>query len=44
YTIHHGDRIAQAVIAPVIQAGFQMVERLDDTERGAGGFGSTGRA
>lgn len=44
YTIHHGDRIAQAVIAPVIQAGFQMVERLNDTERGAGGFGSTGRA
>lgn len=43
YTIHHGDRIAQAVIAPVIQAGFRVVERLDDTARGAGGFGSTGR-
>jgi dUTP pyrophosphatase len=43
YTIHHGDRIAQAVIAPVIQAGFTVVEALDDTARGAGGFGSTGR-
>jgi dUTP pyrophosphatase len=43
YVIHHGDRIAQAVIAPVVQAGFTLVERLDDTERGAGGFGSTGR-
>ena len=42
YTIHHGDRIAQAVIAPVIRAGFSMVEALDDTARGAGGFGSTG--
>ena len=43
YTIHHGDRIAQAVIAPVVQAGFQVVETLDDTARGTGGFGSTGR-
>jgi dUTP pyrophosphatase len=43
YTIQHGDRIAQAVIAPVVQAGFVVVERLDDTERGSGGFGSTGR-
>ena len=43
YTFHHGDRIAQAVIAPVVQAGFVLVERLDETERGTGGFGSTGR-
>ncbi len=43
YTIHHGDRIAQAVIAPVVQAGFQIVEGLDQTNRGTGGFGSTGR-
>jgi dUTP pyrophosphatase len=42
YTIHHGDRIAQCVVAPVVQAGFAVVEGLDDTARGAGGFGSTG--
>jgi len=44
HVIHHGDRIAQAVIAPVVQAGFEVVEALCDTARGAGGFGSTGRA
>lgn len=43
YVIRHGDRIAQAVIAPVLQAGYALVESLDETERGAGGFGSTGR-
>ena len=43
YTIHHGDRIAQAVVAPVVQAGFTVVEVLEETARGAGGFGSTGR-
>ena len=43
YTIHHGDRIAQAVVAPVVQAGFVPVGDLDETARGAGGFGSTGR-
>ena len=42
YVIRHGDRIAQAVIAPVVQAGFVVVDELDDTARGAGGFGSTG--
>lgn len=42
YVIRHGDRIAQAVIAPVVQAGFVVVDVLDDTARGAGGFGSTG--
>ena len=43
YIIHHGDRIAQAVIAPVMQARFDLVESLGETARGAGGFGSTGR-
>ncbi len=42
YTIRHGDRVAQAVVAPVVQVGFAVVEALDKTERGAGGFGSTG--
>lgn len=42
-TIRHGDRIAQMVVAPVVQAGFAEVESLDETPRGAGGFGSTGR-
>lgn len=44
YIIHHGDRIAQAVIAPVLQVQFTMVDRLSDTDRGTGGFGSTGKA
>ncbi|MBV7408592.1 dUTP diphosphatase [Maritimibacter sp. DP1N21-5] len=44
YTLHHGDRIAQAVIAPVVQASFAIAESLDDTARGHGGFGSTGRS
>lgn len=37
-----GDRIAQMVIAPVVQAEVLEVDELDDTDRGAGGFGSTG--
>ena len=41
--IAHGDRIAQAVIAPVAQATFTLAEALDQTDRGTGGFGSTGR-
>lgn len=41
-TIHNGDRIAQLVIAPVAQIRFDTVAQLDETERGAGGFGSTG--
>ncbi len=41
-TIRRGDRIAQLVIAPVAQASWQEVEALDQTARGAGGFGSTG--
>ncbi len=42
YTVSHGDRIAQMVIAPVVQAGFDLAENLDDSARGGGGFGSTG--
>ncbi len=43
YLIRHGDRIAQVVVAPVVQARFDLAEALGDTARGAGGFGSTGR-
>lgn len=43
YTIHRGDRIAQMVVAPVIQALFREVSELGATDRGTGGFGSTGR-
>ena len=43
YTVQHGDRIAQCVVAPVVQAAFQEVEDLNETARGQGGFGSTGR-
>ncbi|ORE92808.1 dUTP diphosphatase [Aurantimonas sp. 22II-16-19i] len=42
-TIAAGDRIAQAVIAPVTRAEFTLVDGLSDTMRGAGGFGSTGK-
>ncbi len=41
--IEPGERIAQMVIAPYITANFILSETLDDTERGEGGFGSTGR-
>ncbi len=40
--IEKGMKIAQAVLCPVIRAEFKKVENLDDTERGAGGFGHTG--
>ncbi len=42
YTIRHGDRIAQMVVAPVLQATFEVVKVLSETDRGTGGFGSTG--
>jgi len=42
YTIRRGDRIAQMVVAPVTRVTWQPVASLDETERGAGGFGSTG--
>ncbi|MFC3181652.1 dUTP diphosphatase [Cypionkella sinensis] len=42
YVVRHGDRIAQAVLAPVVRMQMQVVVALDETQRGAGGFGSTG--
>jgi dUTP pyrophosphatase len=42
FIIRRGDRIAQLVIAPVVQASWGMTTSLDETTRGAGGFGSTG--
>lgn len=42
FTVNHGDRIAQLVIAPVAIAEIEECETLDETERGEGGFGSTG--
>ena len=42
FTVRRGMRIAQMVIAPVTRADVQIVERLDDTARGDGGFGHTG--
>lgn len=44
YTIAPGDRIAQLAIMPVTQATVSVVEELDETERGSGGFGSTGKS
>ena len=43
YTVSPGDRIAQLMITPVVQARVRLVDQLDETERGAGGFGSTGQ-
>ena len=40
--VQNGDRIAQLVIAPVVQASFSLTHELNSTERGSGGFGSTG--
>lgn len=42
FTINSGDRIAQMVVAPVTQASFSLTQSLSETERGTGGFGSTG--
>jgi len=42
YTIERGSRIAQLVIAPVVQVEIDLVDELDDTHRGEGGFGHTG--
>ena len=44
FEVHHGDRIAQMVFAPVVQADVRLVSELDETDRGTGGFGSTGRS
>ena len=43
YTIRPGDRIAQLMVVPVVRPELVRVDALDETERGAGGFGSTGR-
>lgn len=43
FTIEVGERIAQMVIVPVVQAAFEVVEDFEETTRGAGGFGSSGR-
>ena len=42
-TIHNGDRIAQVVFQVVEKVAFQQVDQLNETERGAGGFGHTGK-
>ncbi len=42
FTVEHGTRIAQMVLAPVLRASFAVSDTLDDTPRGTGGFGSTG--
>lgn len=42
FVVRRGDRIAQMVIAPVTRGAFDIVDSLDDTARGSGGFGSTG--
>lgn len=42
--IERGDRIAQLIVAPVIQARFRAVDRVGETDRSDGGFGSTGRS
>ena len=42
FTVKNGDRIAQLIVAPVTQGIFVKTDKLDETERGAGGFGSTG--
>lgn len=44
FTVVHGDRIAQLVVAPVTRAQFALTDTLSDTARGAGGFGSTGQS
>lgn len=43
YTVKRGDKISQLVIIPVHHATFEQVDTLEETERGNGGFGSTGR-
>jgi dUTP pyrophosphatase len=43
FVVRRGERIAQMVVAPVSRVVFQLQERLDETERGEGGHGSTGR-
>jgi len=44
FTLNPLDRIAQLIIVPVLQVGFNLVEEFDVSDRGEGGFGSTGKA
>lgn len=44
FTIQPGERIAQMVFVPVVQAAFELVQQFEQTDRGAGGFGSSGRS
>jgi dUTP pyrophosphatase len=44
FTLNPLDRIAQMIIVPVLQVGFNIVEEFDASKRGEGGFGSTGHA
>ncbi len=44
FTVQPGERIAQMIFVPVVRAAFEVVEEFVDSERGAGGFGHTGRA
>ena len=43
FTLNPLERLAQLVIVPVVQANFNIVDQFDQSERGAGGFGSTGK-
>ncbi|MCZ6719810.1 MAG: dUTP diphosphatase [Gammaproteobacteria bacterium] len=43
FTIHPGERIAQLVFVPMVRAAFEIVDRFEESTRGAGGFGHTGR-
>jgi dUTP pyrophosphatase len=43
FTIQPGDRIAQMIVVPVVQVEFEVVAEFEATQRGAGGFGSSGR-
>ena len=43
YTVNKGDKIAQLVIVPIVIPELELVNELDETERGASGFGSSGR-
>ena len=43
FTVKIGERIAQMILVPVVQAEFDIVNEFNETERGEGGFGSTGK-
>jgi dUTP pyrophosphatase len=44
FTVQPGERIAQLILVPVVQADLEIVESFDTSNRGAGGFGHTGRS